>query len=814
MPINTIQPSLALNWTIMTQGIYPSRDGGDGSLGLGHLRLFGFNFETRDTLDTDGRLLSIAQNTALFSILGTTYGGDGRTNFALPDLDGRTAVSFGQGPGLSPYELGQIIGTDSVTLLQNDLPLARGGSGTPIDQVEESLTIRYCIAVDGIFPSQGGGSGAGAGFIGQVSAFAGNFAPNGTFACEGQLLSIADYSALFAILGTTYGGDGQSTFALPDLRGRTPVHTGNLAGNNVSLGQVFGAEQSSITTANLPVEMGGSATPISNYGPSLGITFLVALSGFFPSRNQAELKTSAAGPGVVYADTIDAAPDVVYTQAGDPPYIGEIIMFAGNFVPSGYARADGQLLPINQNQALFALYGTQFGGNGVTTFALPNLQGRAVIDEDNFTPVGTQLGSAGTTLTLNDFPALFLTGTPGVDNFYGANQNDIITGAALNDNLFGNGGNDNIDGGTGADAMNGGAGNDTFAVDNAGDTVVGGADYDRVNVSIDAFDIGDDVEEVTYTGAGSFTIRAGNNDNVITGGALGDVLKGRGGNDVLNGGGGGDELNGGVGADTMNGGEGNDFLRVDNAGDVANGGNGTDTVSITAAITFNASANSDVETFENLSGGNVTLTMNALDNLYAGGVGIDTVNGGGGIDSIYGYAGADALNGDAGNDRLFGGIGNDALNGGTDSDVLEGGVDNDTLTGGSGDDTLYGEDGTDVLTGGAGFDTLVGGLGADRFAFTAVGDSLTLNSADRIVDFSTAQGDKIDVSGIDAIAGGGDNSFSFIGSAAFSNVAGQLRTEVIFGNTYVMGDVNGDGVADFFIKLDGSVPLGAGDFAL
>lgn len=810
MPISTIQPSLALNWTIMTQGLYPTRDGGDGSLGLAHLRLFGFNFETRDTADTGGQLLSIAQNTALFSLLGTTYGGNGQTNFALPNLNGRIAVSQGQGPGLSNYDLGQISGTDSQTLLQTNLPAARGGSAVPIEQADESLTIRYCIAVEGIFPSRGGGSGPGAGFIGQVSAFAGNFAPNGTFACEGQLLSIDNYAALFAIIGTTYGGDGESTFALPDLRGRTPVHTGN----GVVLGQSFGTESSAITTANLPVEMGGSATPISNYGPSLGITFLVAVSGIFPSRSQAELKTGAAEPGVVYADTIDAAPDVVYTAAGDPPYIGEIIMFAGDFVPSGYAAANGQLLPINQNQALFTLYGTQFGGNGTTTFALPNLQGRAVIDEDGFNPVGTQLGSTGTTLTLNDFPALFLTGTPGVDNFYGANQNDIITGAAMNDTLVGNGGNDTLDGGTGADAMNGGAGNDTFAVDNAGDTVVGGADYDRVNVAIDAYDTGDDVEEITYTGAGSFSTRAGNNNNVITGGALGDVLKGRGGNDVLNGGDGGDDLNGGVGLDTMNGGEGNDFLRVDNAGDIANGGNGTDTVSITAAISFNASANTDVETFENLSGGNVTVTMNALDNLYAGGVGIDTVNGGGGVDNIYGYGGADALNGDAGNDRLFGGIGNDVLNGGLDDDVLEGGVDNDNLTGSGGNDTLYGEDGTDILSGEGGFDTLVGGAGADRFSFGGFDIGNTLNTADRIVDFSTAQGDKIDLTAIDAVAGGGDNVFSFIGTAAFSNVAGQLRTEVIFGNTYVMGDVNGDGVADFFIKLDGSVPLSAGDFLL
>ena len=80
-------------------------------------------------------------------------------------------------------------------------------------------------------------------FIGQITMFGGNFAPNGWATCDGQLLSIAQNSALFSILGTTYGGDSQTTFALPDLKGRVPMHFGTGAGLTPrSLGQRGGAE--------------------------------------------------------------------------------------------------------------------------------------------------------------------------------------------------------------------------------------------------------------------------------------------------------------------------------------------------------------------------------------------------------------------------------------------------------------------------------------------------------------------------------------------------------------------------------------------
>ena len=124
--------------------------------------------------------------------------------------------------------------------------------------------------------------------------------------------------------------------------------------------------------------------------------------------------------------------------------------------------------------------------------------------------------------------------------------------------------------------------------------------------------------------------------------------------------------------------------------------------------------------------------------------------------------------------------------------------------------------GADLLFGAAGRDTLTGGAGADLFAF-AGGDfgGTTAATADSILDFSKAQGDKIELSLVDArTATAGDQAFSWIGTGAFSGVAGQLRYAQSGGDTLVYGDTNGDRVADFAIHLEGLVSLAATDFVL
>jgi microcystin-dependent protein len=94
---------------------------------IGEIRMFGGNFAPRGWAFCQGQILSIAQNTALFSLLGTTYGGNGQTTFALPDLRGRVPIQPGQGPGLSPRTLGEAGGQETVTLIASQMPAHNHG---------------------------------------------------------------------------------------------------------------------------------------------------------------------------------------------------------------------------------------------------------------------------------------------------------------------------------------------------------------------------------------------------------------------------------------------------------------------------------------------------------------------------------------------------------------------------------------------------------------------------------------------------------------------------------------------------------------
>ena len=181
-------------------------------------------------------------------------------------------------------------------------------------------------------------------------------------------------------------------------------------------------------------------------------------------------------------------------------------------------------------------------------------------------------------------------------------------------------------------------------------------------------------------------------------------------------------------------------------------------------------------------------TGNGLDNVLRGTAGDNTLSGLAGIDELYGNDGDDSLHGGGGNDRLEGGAGRDTISGANGDDQIVGGANKDTLFGGDGADTFFFDDGE------------VGG-GA--------------SSADIVLDFDQAEGDKVHVRQIDANTGaGGDQNFTFIGDAAFTGVAGQLHYVHAGPNTFVEGDTDGDGTADFVIRLDGLHTLAAGDFVL
>ena len=212
---------------------------------------------------------------------------------------------------------------------------------------------------------------------------------------------------MFALLGTTYGGDGITTFALPDLRGRTPIG----AGNGYTPGLVVGNQTTTLTPSNLPVQMGGSGSAVPNFGPSLVMNAFITTQGIYPARDR--------------------------DFDGEEATISEVFFFAGtNTTFRNALPTYGQLLSIAQNSALFSLIGTTFGGDGRTTFALPDMRGRAVIGDDASYFVGEILGLPSFVVDYADIPALSLTATLSAPNFQGVSQADSLNGDNNNNIIF------------------------------------------------------------------------------------------------------------------------------------------------------------------------------------------------------------------------------------------------------------------------------------------------------------------------------------------------------------------------------------------
>lgn len=359
-----------------------------------------------------------------------------------------------------------------------------------------------------------------------------------------------------------------------------------------------------------------------------------------------------------------------------------------------------------------------------------------------------------------------INGSALADILSGTAVDDIINGLGGDDTLKGLGGNDTLDGGTGLDKMFGGAGNDTYIVDAAGDLV-----YETTTTTgtVNAGGIDTVMASVSYSLSGSngrqyiekLTLTGSANINAI-GNNLANILTGNAGNN---------RLDGGRGADKLIGGLGNDVYVIDNVGDV---------------VTENASAGLDSVQSK------ITHTLEAnVENMTLLGIG--------------------AING----------TGNSLGN------ALTGNAANNVLSGLDGNDKIIGGDGIDTIIGGKGNDRMAGGLGNDVFKFASALDSwawsdfagATRSTAELIADFAT--GDKIDLSGVDAISSPsghnvtGDQGFVFIGKNSFhEHTAREIRYETYNGDTYVYGNINGDTTADFAIRLTGSHTLTSADFIL
>jgi len=311
-------------------------------------------------------------------------------------------------------------------------------------------------------------------YVGEIRIFAGEFAPNGWMFCEGQQLPISENEVLFQLIGTTYGGDGQVTFQLPDLRGRVPLHQGTGPdGMTYIIGEMGGLEQVTLTTSQIPIHshalvvntakgesvdpsqrflarnaagavqygpitestanpstLGatGGNQPHENRQPYLALNYIISLFGVFPSPTM-----DGSGPEYLLLNPDHSI--VPYDPADNTErFLSQILIMSYNFTPKYFVMCNGQLLPINQNQALFSLLGTTYGGNGQTNFALPNLKGRVPVGSGNGWNLGESGGSSSVTLTPSNLPehnhSLNASGAPGNSNspeggIYAINATDV-----------------------------------------------------------------------------------------------------------------------------------------------------------------------------------------------------------------------------------------------------------------------------------------------------------------------------------------------------------------------------------------------------
>lgn len=342
----------------------------------------------------------------------------------------------------------------------------------------------------------------------------------------------------------------------------------------------------------------------------------------------------------------------------------------------------------------------------------------------------------------------------------GSMSDDGIASGDGDDELYGLAGNDVLNARGGDDQLQGGAGNDILIGGAGSDDLIGGLGNDKIDYSASSAAVSITLDGWTASiGGDADGDRISGVENAV-GSQFDDRIGGDARRNVLNGGAGNDTLLGDEGADRLVGGTGRDVVTYDSGGGV--------TVDLSTGVgRYGLAAGDTFVDVEDLQGGqgNDRFTGNAVDN------------------SLWGFGGDDALTGLGGADALDGGDGADRLSGGA---------------------------GDDVLIGGRGADRLSGGGGADLFRYLAVTDSIRA-AADAIVAFDAAEGDQIDLTAIDACASTSvDDAFVFIGSAGFSGTEGELR----FSGGAVQADVDGDRVADLFVRLGLGVVLSEETFLL
>lgn len=265
--------------------------------------------------------------------------------------------------------------------------------------------------------------------IGSVVCLAFDFVPKGWVPCDGTLYPTPNFPPLAKYLGKTYGGDGTTTFAVPDLRSRAPRHIGPIN----ALGQKGGIEQVTLTPAQSPSHshnLQASSTPADIAQASFALLAPAVPRGinvYTSAGNTTQLTGTRIEPQGMASPQAHSniqpflamnfviATQGVYVPPGgqwpgdDEPFTGEIRIFASSTIPAGWVPCNGQLIAIQTNQALFSLINTTYGGDGSSTFQLPDLRGRL--------PLAAGQGSGLSAYTLGekggqDFVQLNINQTP------------------------------------------------------------------------------------------------------------------------------------------------------------------------------------------------------------------------------------------------------------------------------------------------------------------------------------------------------------------------------------------------------------------
>ncbi|MGK9166361.1 hypothetical protein KXR53_08695 [Inquilinus limosus] len=389
-----------------------------------------------------------------------------------------------------------------------------------------------------------------------------------------------------------------------------------------------------------------------------------------------------------------------------------------------------------------------------------------------------------------------LFGGDGDDSLHGLDGDDLLRGLGGDDRLEGGDGDDNLYGGSGADTLSGGAGIDTL---NYGDSDAG--------VSVDL------TTGVNHGGSAEGDVLL-DSFEIVRGSLFDDVITGDAGDNALRGLAGDDVLFGLAGRDVLNGGDGDDVLDGGAAADHLIGGAGIDTVSYadspvgpTINLTTSVSTGGDAE-------GDILSGIEIIEGSRERGIhviGDDNVNvlrGLGAINSFDGLGGDDVATGADDFDSFRGGDGNDLLDGAGYHDQLMGGAGHDTIIGGTGNDNLYGDD-------------LYDATGADRFVYTSLADTTVTTDAnlrEKILDFSHAEGDVVDLGAIDADddAANGDTVFTVVAGTTYTGAGAELLiTPIGTGRSFlVRADVDGDRHTDFLVQVSVDAPLTASDFVL